>query len=80
MFDFYGMEQRAREASRPLSSREREILRFLEEEQEQTAADGPTPIRRRLASAIVGLGLKLDPEALTLGGRRVAMEGAHVRD
>lgn len=77
MFDFRLMEEQAEIAMAPLSARECQLLRFLEEER---AAQASFSLRRRLAAGIVRLGLRLDPEALSIGSPRVALESGNVRD
>jgi hypothetical protein len=78
MLDLWDMEHRALSALDPLSERERQVAAFLAEEagghQEQR------PIRRRVGALIVGLGLKLDPDALRLRSQPPALEAASVRN
>jgi hypothetical protein len=76
MFDPWSMEERALESMDPLKGRDLEIARFLADEAQQ---NGPG-LRRRLASAFVGLGLRLDPEVGRIAERRPVLEVAHVRD
>jgi hypothetical protein len=77
MFDFWSIEYRAMEALSPLTPREAELLRFLGEHTSEPKAPG---LRRRLAAALVGAGLRLDPEALNLTPGQMALEAAGVRD
>lgn len=78
MFDLWYMEHRAREAMEPVTTWDIEIAHYLREQ----SRDGTSPsLRRRLASVMVGMGLKLDPEVpLAIAPRRLVLEGANVHD
>jgi hypothetical protein len=75
MFDFVAMEQRMRESTEPLSPIERELALLMANER----AHSQPSMRRRIASMVVGLGLKLDPEALT-ASRGLTLGTASVHD
>jgi hypothetical protein len=74
--NFWEMEQKARQAMDPLSPIERELAVYFAEE---NGRPQPRPLRRRIGAAIVGLGLRLDPDAISVAPRQVAAEAANVR-
>jgi len=77
MFDLWSMENAALDALRPPDKREIELLQFMSELKE---AGKQRSWRRHLAQAFVAVGRRLDPEAVSLAPRQVALEAAHVRD
>jgi hypothetical protein len=76
MYDHWSAEMKVRERLDPLTERDLELARFLADERKA----GAPGLRRRVASAFVGLGLRLDPEAAHVVERWPALEVAHVRD
>jgi hypothetical protein len=77
MFDLWSMEILVRDALQPPDQRELELLQFMSELKE---AGRQRSWRRRLAEALVAVGRRLDPEAVSLAPRQVTLEAAHVRD
>jgi hypothetical protein len=70
----YEVDEKMRSLRQPYSAAERYLADLREE-----ASHRPS-LRRRLAGAIVGFALKIDPEAVAVAPRQMVLEAANVRD